>query len=88
MGAAAKAKVAARSGADHSVAQNNWPPGPYPLIYHDIDEEIPAEARKTVWTLYRIWQFLLLVLIVNLVGAILLLISGAADGGADLGASM
>lgn len=30
--------------------------------------------------LYRIWLFLCLVLVVNLVGAILLLISGATNG--------
>lgn len=38
--------------------------------------EIPEAHRSTVLTLYRIWMFLILVLCVNLVGAILLLISG------------
>ena len=39
-------------------------------------EEVPEQHRMTVLTLYRIWMFLILVLIVNLVAAILLLISG------------
>jgi hypothetical protein len=50
--------------------------------------EIPEETRPTVRTLYRIWMFLVVVLLVNLVGAIFLLISGANNGGADLGAAI
>lgn len=38
--------------------------------------------------MYRIWMSLILVLILNLVAAILLLISGASNGGADLGAAI
>ncbi|GAA5830997.1 hypothetical protein JCM5353_005589 [Sporobolomyces roseus] len=68
--------------------RNNWPPGPWPMIYHDINEEVPEQHRMTVLTLYRIWMFLILVLIVNLVAAILLLISGASNGGSDLGAAI
>ncbi|KAH8928353.1 scamp-domain-containing protein [Atractiella rhizophila] len=67
--------------------RNNWPFF-YPLIYHDIDAEIPSDSRSTVLTLYRVWQFLLIVLIANLVGAILLLTSGQRDGGADLGSAV
>lgn len=40
--------------------------------------EIPEQHRSTVLTLYRVWMFLIIVLIVNLVSAILLLISGGA----------
>ncbi|GAA5885397.1 hypothetical protein JCM6882_009601 [Rhodosporidiobolus microsporus] len=68
--------------------RNNWPPGPFPLLFHDIEQEIPEAHRATVLTLYRIWMFLVLVLIVNLVGAVLLLISGSSNGGADLGAGI
>lgn len=35
-------------------------------------------------TIYRIWMFLILTLIINLVGAILLLVSGASNGGSGL----
>lgn len=59
-----------------------------PLIFHDIDMEIPEDSKSTVLTLYRIWQFLILTLLVNLVAGILLLISGANNGGSDLGASI
>ncbi|BGP22780.1 hypothetical protein JCM10295v2_001671 [Rhodotorula toruloides] len=68
--------------------RNNWPPGPFPLLFHSIEDEIPEQHQPTVLTLYRIWMFLILVLIVNLVGAILLLISGASNGGADLGSGI
>ncbi|GAA6063289.1 hypothetical protein JCM10212_004671 [Sporobolomyces blumeae] len=68
--------------------RNNWPPGPWPLIYHDIEEEIPEQHRATVLTLYRIWMFLIVTLLVNLVAAILLLVSGATNGGADLGSAI
>ncbi|GAA5917334.1 hypothetical protein JCM5296_001294 [Sporobolomyces johnsonii] len=68
--------------------RNNWPPGPWPLIFHDIEQEIPEQHRATVLTLYRVWMFLILTLIVNLVAAILLLVSGASNGGADLGAAI
>jgi hypothetical protein len=50
--------------------------------------EIPEEHKATVLTLYRVWMLLILVLIINLVGGIMLLLSGANNGGADLGASI
>ncbi|GAA5968155.1 hypothetical protein JCM11641_003751 [Rhodosporidiobolus odoratus] len=68
--------------------RNNWPPGPFPLLFHDIEQEIPEPHRATVLTLYRVWMFLVLVLIVNLVGGVLLMISGSGNGGADLGAGI
>lgn len=43
-------------------------------------DEIPQAHQATVLTLYRIWLFLALVLVINLVGAILLLVSGASNG--------
>lgn len=68
--------------------RNNWPPGPFPLIFHDIDMEIPEESKSTVLTMYRIWMFLVIVLLVNMVGGVFLLISGANNGGSDLIASV
>ena len=61
----------------------------YPLIYHDIATEIPTGPSKmVVLTLYRIWLLLLIVLVLNLVGCILLLVSGQDDGAKDLGAGI
>ncbi|KAK4053030.1 hypothetical protein OIV83_001764 [Microbotryomycetes sp. JL201] len=68
--------------------RNNWPPGPFPLIYHDISEQIPEKYQSTVLTLYRVWMFLVLTLAMNLVACVFLLISGASNGGADLGAGI
>lgn len=51
---------------------------------NSIDAEIPAESKVVVLTLYRIWLLLLLVLIANLVGCILLLVSGQDDGAKDV----
>ncbi|GAA5830245.1 hypothetical protein JCM11251_001282 [Rhodosporidiobolus azoricus] len=68
--------------------RNNWPPGPFPLLFHDIEQEVPEQHRATVLTLYRVWMFLVLTLIINLVGAVLLLISGSSNGGSDLGAGI
>ncbi|KAK4058736.1 hypothetical protein OIO90_000180 [Microbotryomycetes sp. JL221] len=68
--------------------RNNWPPGPFPLIYHDIGAQIPEKYQPTVLTLYRLWMFLVLTLAMNLVACVFLLISGASNGGADLGAGI
>ncbi|SCZ96633.1 BZ3500_MvSof-1268-A1-R1_Chr4-4g07499 [Microbotryum saponariae] len=70
-----EAQLTAKAEHIRKHGRNNWPPGPFPLIYHDINEEIPAEHQSTVLTLYRLWMFLILTLTVNLVAAILLLIS-------------
>lgn len=56
--------------------RNNWPPGPFPLIFHDIEQEIPEASRSTVLTLYRVWMFLVVTLIFNFIAGILLLTSG------------
>lgn len=72
--------------------RNNWPPKPYwpfaPLLYHDIDEEIPAPSRQIVNTLYRLWLVLVLTITLNLVACILLLVTGSSDGAKDLGGSI
>ncbi|GAA6051827.1 hypothetical protein JCM3770_005485, partial [Rhodotorula araucariae] len=66
--------------------RNNWPPGPWPLLFHSIQDEIPEAHQATVLTLYRIWMFFVVVLAVNLVGGVLLTISGSSNG--DLGAGI
>lgn len=67
--------------------KNQWPPF-YPLIFHDIEAEIPAESKPVVLTLYRLWLLLIATLIANLVAGILMLVSGRPDGGKDMGAAI
>ncbi|KAM0754033.1 scamp-domain-containing protein [Meredithblackwellia eburnea MCA 4105] len=85
---AREAALAAKAEHIRKHGRNNWPPGPFPILFHDIEQEIPEQHKSTVLTWYRIWMFLVLVLAVNLVGGVLLLISGANNGGADLGAAI
>jgi hypothetical protein len=64
--------------------RNNWPPF-YPLLYHSIEDEITNESsRKMVKTFYRLWQLLVIVLVINLVAGILLLVSHQDDGAKDM----
>ncbi|POW22857.1 hypothetical protein PSHT_00847 [Puccinia striiformis] len=70
-----------------NYGKNNWPPF-YPLFYHEIHEEIPFEKRSDVTTIYRGWLFLVIVLGWNMITSILLLTSGASNGGADLGSGI
>lgn len=65
---------------------NNWPPF-YPLIHHDISD-LPEQHRTVGKLLYFQWLALALTLILNMVGCVLLLVGGAAEGGADMGASV
>ncbi|KAI9637689.1 scamp family-domain-containing protein [Dioszegia hungarica] len=66
--------------------ENNWPPF-FPFIHHDLTL-LPSEHKTVGKFLYTQWLALAVTLILNLVGCILLLISGAAEGGADMGASV
>ncbi|KAK0533327.1 hypothetical protein OC842_002998 [Tilletia horrida] len=63
--------------------RNNWPPF-YPMLYHDIDAEIPPDSRQVVATVYKLWLLLVLALIVNLVATVFLLVQAAPDGGKDM----
>ena len=57
----------------------------YPLIYHDIDAEIPPGDLQTAMThLYWLWLLLFGTLIVNVVACVFLLIQGSSDGIKDL----
>ncbi|ORY72605.1 scamp family-domain-containing protein [Leucosporidium creatinivorum] len=86
--AAREAQLSAKAEHIRKHGRNNWPPGPWPLIFHDIDQEIPEQHKSTVLTLYRLWMFLIIVLLVNFVADVLLLVSGASNGGADLGSGI
>ncbi|CAD6884191.1 unnamed protein product [Tilletia controversa] len=63
--------------------RNNWPPF-YPMLYHDIDAEIPPDSRPLVAMVYKLWLLLALSLIINLVATVFLLVGGASDGGKDM----
>lgn len=63
--------------------RNNWPFF-YPLIYHDIDAEIPPDAQPIMNNLYRLWLLLVATLLVNMVATVFLLVQGANDGGKDM----
>lgn len=63
--------------------RNNWPFF-YPLIYHDIEAEIPPDSQPIMQGLYKLWLLLVLALIVNMVACIFLLLEGASDGGKDM----
>ncbi|CCF51928.1 hypothetical protein NDA11_005225 [Ustilago hordei] len=63
--------------------RNNWPFF-YPLIYHDIDVEIPPDSQPIMQNLYKLWLLLVATLVVNMVACIFLLIQGASDGGKDM----
>jgi len=71
--------------ADHirRHGRNNFPPF-FPLIYHDIKEEIPEAHRETVTRLFQLWLVLGLTLIINLIAIIFVVVSGDGDGARDL----
>jgi hypothetical protein len=56
----------------------------FPLIYHDISEEIPESSRPLITRLYLLWLILAGTLIVNMVACIFVLTSGGSDGVKDL----
>ena len=56
----------------------------FPLIYHDISEEIPEASRPLIKRLYLLWLILAGTLIVNMVACIFVLTSGGSDGVKDL----
>ncbi|KAI9509634.1 scamp-domain-containing protein [Russula earlei] len=67
--------------------RNNWPPF-FPLIYHDISEEIPEASRPLITRLYMLWLILAATLVVNMIACIFVLTSGGPDGVKDLVASI
>ncbi|THU89532.1 scamp-domain-containing protein [Dendrothele bispora CBS 962.96] len=67
--------------------RKNWPFF-FPLIYHDIAEEIPEASRPLITRLYQLWLVLFGTLIINMVACIFILIAGSSDGGRDVGASI
>jgi len=85
--AAREAELNRRAEQIKTHGKNNWPFF-FPLIYHSIPDEIPETHRATVTRLYQIWLVLLVTLVINFVACLFVLISGAPDGGKDLGGSL
>jgi len=56
----------------------------FPLIYHDISEEIPEASRPLITRLYLLWLILAGTLIANMVACVFVLTSGGSDGVKDL----
>jgi hypothetical protein len=56
----------------------------FPLVYHDISEEIPEASRPLITRLYLLWLILAGTLIINMVACIFVLTSGGSDGVKDL----
>ncbi|KAF8320125.1 scamp-domain-containing protein [Clavulina sp. PMI_390] len=82
-----EASLNARENALRSGGKHNWPPF-FPLIYHDIDTEIPEASRPVIMRLYQLWLVLGGTLIINMIACIFILVAGSSDGGKDLGASI
>ena len=56
----------------------------FPLVYHDISEEIPEASRPLITRLYLLWLILAGTLVVNMVACVFVLTSGGPDGVSDL----
>jgi len=85
--AAREAELNKRADQIRTHGKNNWPFF-FPLIFHSIKDEIPEAHRSTVTRLYQLWLVLLVTLIINFVACLFVLLTGAPDGGKDLGGSI
>ena len=55
--------------------RNNWPPF-YPLVYHDIDAEIPPDSQDIMRHIYYLWLLLVATLIWNVPTTVIMAIFG------------
>lgn len=79
-----QAREEALRGAAFNARANNWPPLPEkccvaPCFYQDIGVDIPLEFQKIVRTVYYLWIFYVLVLVLNFLGGLAILVK---EGGA------
>ncbi|KAJ1963659.1 hypothetical protein GGI12_001919 [Dipsacomyces acuminosporus] len=78
-----------RSMANGARPALNFPPL-YPIMYHDINTEVPVGDRHTVRTIFYIWLALEALLVFNCVACLIVLISHGNDvsnAGASFGSS-
>ena len=54
--------------------RNNWPPF-YPIMYHDIESEIPPDSQPVMLNVYRLWLLLVATLLWNMATCIVLMVS-------------
>ncbi|KAJ3093955.1 hypothetical protein HDU97_008785 [Phlyctochytrium planicorne] len=72
----------------HGLNPPNWPPF-YPLIYHNIDDEIPEHDRPLMLKIYRYWLATIGVLFFNIIACLGILISHSTYyGSSDFGISI
>ncbi|ORX71293.1 scamp-domain-containing protein [Linderina pennispora] len=67
----------------------NFPPL-YPIMYHDIDAEVPIGDRRTVRTIFYCWLALEAMLLFNCISCLIVLVSHGEDvsnAGASFGSS-
>ncbi|KAI8319316.1 scamp-domain-containing protein, partial [Martensiomyces pterosporus] len=67
----------------------NFPPF-WPIMYHDIDVEVPIGDRQTVRVLFYMWLALEALLVFNCVSCFIVLVShgsGVSNAGASFGSS-
>lgn len=86
-----QAREEALRGAAFNARANNWPPLPdkccvAPCFYQDIGVDIPLEFQKIVRTVYYLWIFYVIVLILNFLGGIAILVK--AGGATHFGFSL
>ncbi|KAI8061624.1 scamp family-domain-containing protein [Gongronella butleri] len=53
---------------------NNFPPC-FPIMYLDINQEIPDQHRSTVWWIYREWLLFEITLVLNFIACLIVLFS-------------
>ncbi|KAJ3061391.1 hypothetical protein HDU98_002708 [Podochytrium sp. JEL0797] len=72
----------------HGLHPPNWPPF-YPIIYHDIDVEVPAASRPLTAKIYKFWLATVCVLAFNMIACLTILAShSTTTGGADFGGAL
>jgi hypothetical protein len=60
----------------------------FPLIYHQISEEIPEASRSLITRLFQLWLALLVTLLLNVIACISILTAHLNNGGSDVGSSI
>jgi secretory carrier-associated membrane protein len=65
----------------------NWPPF-RPVLYHDIEEEIPGPGKRIVWHMYYYWLYTLVLYFVNVWGCLMQLSFKVGGGGTSFGLSI
>ncbi|KAJ3163469.1 Secretory carrier-associated membrane protein 5 [Geranomyces michiganensis] len=81
----ARLKDRERAVGTHDVP--NWPKFK-PMIYHDIEKEIPLRGRWLVKRVYMAWMLAITSYIINAIACFSLLVTNASSGGTTFGVSL